>query len=177
MLRPGLAHVRDVMQSNRLIREHLEHRDRESVLYDLVLNRLPPALRNHCRDACLADGVLTLFLDSPAWSTRARFASDDLARSLRSEGVDKVVTQVRIEATESLWSTHRGHLGKAETGNAFRSRLSDRTIAHLIATAEAMTDPTLANQFRRLAERHARLAGEERARLCGAGETNGEGSD
>ncbi len=174
MPRPGLAHVRDVMQSNRLIQKHIKQRERESALYGLVLNRLPHALRNHCRDACLVDGVLTLFLDSPAWLTQARFRSDDLARSLQSEGVDKVVTQVRIESTEKARSMHLGDRGKAEMDQTVRNRLSDRTIAHLIAAAEAMPDPALANQFRRLAERHSRLAGQERTRLYGAGETPGE---
>ncbi len=177
MLHPGLAHVRDVMQSNRLIRKHLEQRERESALYALVLNRLPHALRNHCRDACLAEGVLTLFLDSPAWSTRARFAVDDLARALRSEGVDKVVTQVRIESAEKARSTPGGNHGKPELGQPVRNRLSDRTIAHLVAAADAMTDPALAEQFRRLAEHHSTPTGVTRSRLCGAEQTPDDGSD
>lgn len=176
MLHPGLAHVRDVMQSSPLIRRHIEKRERELALFDLVLSRLPKALRNHCRDACLAEGVLTLFLDSPAWLTRARFAIDDLAQALRSKGVEKVVTQVRIESAGPARPTPRGHQGEPESGRTVSHRLSDQTIAHLVEAADAMTDPALANQFRRLAQQHARLAGPARSRLGGAGETPGRSS-
>jgi hypothetical protein len=160
MLHPGLAHVRELLQSNRLIRKHLEHRDRELALLGMVLSRLPDPLRAHCRDATLAEGVLTLVLDSPAWVTRARFLIEDLTRSLRREGVVKIATQVRIRAEGDAEMRHRAgprHESPAQPGS--RSRLSGRAIAHLLGAADGMSDPTLAEVFRRFADHHTPAAG------------------
>ncbi|MFB1485572.1 MULTISPECIES: DciA family protein [unclassified Thiocapsa] len=155
MLHPGLAHVRELLQSNRLIRKHLEHRDRELALLGMVLSRLPDPLRAHCRDAVLADGVLTLFFDSPAWVTRARFLIEDLSRSLERDGVVKVATQVRIRTERD---TKTGQPAEPAQGPAVPpsggSRLSRRAIAHLLAAADGMPDPTLAEVFRRFANHH-----------------------
>ncbi|NCC28839.1 MAG: DUF721 domain-containing protein [Gammaproteobacteria bacterium] len=150
MVRPGLAHVRVLLQSNRLIRRHLDHRDRELALLGMVLGRLPDPLRLHCRDAALADNVLTLFLDSPAWATRARFLIEDLTRSLEREGVAKVVARVRAErdGMDALGAKLPGTLkGQPSRGG----RLTDRTLAHLLGAADGMSDPVLAEIFRRFA--------------------------
>jgi hypothetical protein len=158
MIRPGLAHVREVLQLNRAIRAHLEHRNRELALLDILSSRLPAALQRHCRDGSLVDGVLTLYLDSPAWSTRARFAIEAVADTLRGEGVVRVTTLVRPAS-----DTHVGQVGldarsaarQGRNGEPPRvARLSDRTIEHLEATADAMGDGALAETFRRIAQRH-----------------------
>lgn len=159
MLRPGLAHVRELLQSNRLIRPHLEHRDRELALLGIVLGRLPAPLRNHCRDATLADGVLALYFDSPAWVTRARFLIEDLTQSLGREGVVKVVTRVRIRAEgDGPRSPQVGLRRECENQRSGGSRLTGRAIAHLLGAAEGMSDPVLAEVFRRFAKNHAPTA-------------------
>ncbi|UHD18188.1 DciA family protein [Thiocapsa bogorovii] len=159
MLYPRLAHVRELLQSNRLIRKHLEHRDRELALLGMVLNRLPDPLRAHCRDATLAGEVLTLVLDSPAWLTRTRFLIEDLARSLQGEGVAKISTQVRIPGEGDAAAGDRAgppiESPKAPNGG---NRLSVRAIAHLRGAADGMTDPALAEVFRRFANHHAAAA-------------------
>jgi hypothetical protein len=156
MLRPGLAHIREVLESNRLIRRHLDQRDRELALFGMVSDRLPDALRRHCRDATLADGILTLFVDSPAWSTRARFAMDELARSLRKEGVVKVVTQVRLEpAGESMRQPIDPSQNACGAGGKGGAKLSSHAVTHILSAAEGLSDPLLADLFRRLAKRHA----------------------
>ncbi len=155
MLRPGLAHVRQLLQSNRLIRRHLEHRDRELALLGMVLSRLPDPLRAHCRDAALTAGVLTLFLDSPAWVTRARFMIEDLTRALEREGIAKVVAQVRVrserDGMEALGPKPRGTVEAQPSGGG---RLSQQTRAHLLGAADGMSDPVLAEVFRRFANHH-----------------------
>jgi hypothetical protein len=156
MLRPGLAHIREVLESNRLIRRHLEQRDRELALFGMVSDRLPDALRRHCRDATLADGVLTLYVDSPAWSTRARFAMDELARSLRKEGVVKVVTQVRLEPVGAAMPKPMGQSQEEGAANGeVGAKLSSHAITHILSAADGLSDPVLADLLRRLAERHS----------------------
>jgi hypothetical protein len=157
-MRGGLAHVRALLESNRLIRPHLERRDRELALLDTVSDRLPLPVKRHCRDATLRDGVLTLYLDSSAWSTRARFAIEEIAEGLRAEGVVRITTQVRPES--DLDPVHLGsgaapvHPGQRDDQDGRGTRLSEQTIAHLEATAEAMADEGLAEVFRRFARRH-----------------------
>jgi hypothetical protein len=156
MLHPGLAHVRELLQSNRLIRKHLEHRDRELALLGMVLSRLPDPLRAHCRDVALAEGVLTLFLDSPAWVTRVRFLIEDLTRSLEREGIVKIATQVRIRAEGNAAAGDRaGSLQESEAPPSGSSRLSGRAIAHLLGAADGMSDAMLAEVFRRFAHHHS----------------------
>ncbi|WP_296807068.1 DciA family protein, partial [Thiocapsa sp.] len=155
MLHPRLAHVRELLQSNRLIRKHLEHRDRELALLGMVLNRLPDPLRTHCRDATLSGGVLTLVLDSPAWVTRARFLIEDLTRSLEREGVMKIATQVRIRAEGYAAAGHRaGPVVEPVSPARDTNRLSSQAVAHLLGAADGMPDPTLAEVFRRFAKHH-----------------------
>jgi hypothetical protein len=172
MLRPGLAHVRELLQSNRLIRRHLEHRDRELALLGMVLSRLPDPLRAHCRDAVLADGVLTLFLDSPAWVTRARFQIDDLTRALEREGVAKVITQVRVRAQGDGVDARGAKLRGAVEGQPSGGRLTDRTLTHLLGAADGMSDPVLAEIFRRFAKNHTPTT----MRTVGDGEDESPGS-
>lgn len=159
MLQPRLAHVRELLQSNPLIRKHLERRDRELALLGLVLNRLPDPLRAHCRDATLAEGILTLVLDSPAWVTRARFLIEDLTRSLERYGVVKIATRVRIPAEGGSAARHRdGPPLESAASPSASNRLTSRAIAHLFAAADGMPDPLLAEVFRRFANHHAPAA-------------------
>jgi hypothetical protein len=178
MLRPGLAHIRELLQSNRLIRGHLEQRDRELALFGMALGRLPDALRRHCRDAMFSEGVLTLFVDSPAWATRARFVIDELTRSLRSEGVVKVVTQVRVESSEvSVPKPNSRAKGGPGKNRNIDGRLSNRAVAHILEAAEAMSDPMLADVFRRLADRHSGSDGDDATRPPDAGAPPGPRRD
>jgi hypothetical protein len=157
---PRLAHVRELLQSNHLIRKHLDHRDRELALLGIVLSRLPDPLRAHCRDTTLAGGILTLVLDSPAWVTRVRFLIEDLTRSLEREGVMKIVTRVRIRDEGDAPAGHRAvPRVDAVVAPSGSGRLSRRAIAHLLGAADGMPDPMLAEVFRRFANRHAPAAG------------------
>jgi hypothetical protein len=179
MFHPGLAHIRELLQSNRLICKHMEHRDRELALLGMVLSRLPHPLRSHCRDVTLDEGIITLFLDSPAWVTRARFLIEDLTRSLESAGIVKIATQVRIRAEGDTAAGHRADpLGESVAPTSGINRLSDRAIAHLLGAAHVMPDPTLAEIFRRFANHHAPAAraavgdrGDESQGSSGAGKT------
>jgi hypothetical protein len=180
-MRAGLAHVRALLESNRLIRAHLEHRNRELALLDRVSHRLPEPLQRHCRDATLRDGVLTLSLDSPAWATRARFAIEEIAEGLRAEGVVRITTQVRPGSDADPMHSGSGasppHPGGRDDRGGRGARLSERTIAHLEATAEAMADQGLAEIFRRLARRHRGAGPEDPMEIARARRTPGTERD
>jgi hypothetical protein len=148
--RPGLAHIRALLHTNRLIRKHLEQRDRDLALLGRVLDELPDPLRSHCCDVTLAEGVLTLYMDSPAWATRARFLADGLPRSLRREDIVKVATRIRIADVPD----HASHPRGDAFGHPVSRKLSASVAAHLLSAADAMTDPQLGDAVRRFAKRH-----------------------
>lgn len=50
-----------------------------------ILGYLPPAAANHCLGADLKDGVLTLYMDSAAWTTGLRYQHAELLGALRQE--------------------------------------------------------------------------------------------
>jgi len=158
MSRSGLAHVQALLQANRLIQQHAELQRRRLEALSAIQGQLPPALRDHCRDARLCEGILTLFVDSPAWATRVRFLTDGLARSSVSEDIVKVLVQVR--AATDLQVTDDGLRGarRLASSQTRAPRLSDETVAHLLAIADGMPDPTLAGAFRRLAGRRTPAA-------------------
>jgi hypothetical protein len=148
--RSGLAHIRALLHTNRLIRKHLEQRDRDLALLGCVLDQLPDPLRSHCCDVTLADGVLTLYLDSPAWATRARFLADGLPRSLGRDDIVKVSTRIRIADVPDHASHPRGDALRRPVSR----KLSAGVAAHLLAAADAMTDQHLGDALRRFAKRH-----------------------
>lgn len=140
---PGLAHIRTLLRHNPLIRKQIEQHDRNRALLVRVQDALPRPLGAHCRDAVLEAGVLTLFVDSSVWVTRARFTAETLARALADLGVSEVKARVRIERQEG------GRRGRS-VGTAGRA-LSREAARHLFMAAEATPDPALASALRRLA--------------------------
>ncbi len=147
---PGLAHVRSHIDSIPLIRGHLDQQGRDLALQDLVLARLPEPLRAHCRAVKLTDGVLTLFLDSPAWATRARFLVDQISGALARADINEIRTRVRLGGGPST----KG-LVRSNPRAATRPGLSRETVEHLLRAADAMPDEALAKIFRRFAQHHA----------------------
>lgn len=146
---PGLAHVRSHIESIPLIRGHLDQQGRDLVLQDLVLAGLPEPLRAHCSAVKLTDGVLTLFLDSPAWATRARFLVDQISSALARADVHEIRTRVRLGG-----EPNKTGLVASNPRAAARPGLSRDTVDHLLRAADAMPDEDLAKIFRRFARHH-----------------------
>lgn len=160
---PGLSHVRALMQANPLVKKHLYKHDMQLALYGWVLERLPPTVRGHCCETSLLDGQLTIFFDSAAWATRARFHLEELARLLRQGGPVTGVTKVRAKV--KLRDPAGGVPSATDNGNAHTTTLRAspgarllgvRAAEHLIEAAAGSADAAIAAAFRRLASRHLR---------------------
>jgi len=135
-----------------LARVRLEQDRHEPTLVAEIRALLPGRLGAHCLDLRLADGRLTLFLDSTAWLMRARFLAGEILASLKSYHVEAVGFQIRLPEHESS--------GRAAVSR--RVRLSETAARHLLEAAEHQRDPRLSEALRRLARHGARTTPEGR---------------
>ena len=149
-MRLRFRHIRDHLSHHGLARERLAQEQREQTLVSEIRARLPGKLGRHCLDLRIANGRLTLFLDSTAWLTRARFLSGEILTSLKSYHVDAVGFQIRLPESEAC----------AREAASRRAQLSETAARHLLEAAQHQRDPRLSEALRRLARHGARATSE-----------------
>ena len=167
MMRSSLVHIGALIGHQENIRLLVEKRRLEIRVLGLLRARLTPAMQPHCLELGLQEGVLTLFFDSPAWATRARFLSSEILDWIGDQsererrqadlggseieairGITEIQIRIRPDGSETLKTpTPRGGIG-----------LSAAAAEHLLAAADSMRYPELADTFRRLAARHVEHA-------------------
>lgn len=147
------AHIRDLLKNHNVIKKLIEQRQEDLNLLAAVRGHLPDAMRSHCLDASLAEGDLTLYLDSPAWATRARFFADELVQLLSRHRVSRVRIQIRLHE-QSRPDDDRRPDSAVE--------LSEKTVRHLLDAANLIHDPELRDAFTRFAQRHVHARAEKR---------------
>lgn len=152
-MRAPFAHIRDLLRNHRALGDLLEQRQREFGLLSSVRAQLPDSMRKHCLDVGLDETRLTLYLDSPAWATRARFLAGDLVAALGERGIHEVCVQVRLAGTSEPVMP--------QAAGPTRRRLTAGAVAHLLDAADHLQDPGLQDVFRRFAQRHAQQTPEE----------------
>lgn len=124
---------------SRLSQTIKEQRD----LLDQVKTNLPESVRPHCLGAVCTDRCLTLFVDSPAWSSRLRYLSNQLPDRLSSGSRRIESIKIRIMLQQPPLSSP----GKRRQPN----RLSENE-AHLLRNyADSCEDPALSAALLRLA--------------------------
>ena len=141
------AHIRDLLKNQNVIKILIEQRQENLNLLAAVRSHLPDAMRSHCLDASQAEGDLTLYLDSPAWATRARFFADELIQLLNRHRVSRVRIQIRLQEQSTPDDERRPDSA---------IELSEETARHLLDAANLMHDPELRDVFMRFAQRHMR---------------------
>lgn len=145
-MRTPLSHVRDLLRNHHAFHGLLEQRQQERDLLSIVRAQLPESMREHCLDVGISGSRLTLYVDSPAWATRARFLTTELLAAVqRSQPLDEVRIQMRVGGSDAPVT---------ERPAVPQRMLSAATVAHLLDTAEHMKDPDLQRTFRRMAQRH-----------------------
>jgi hypothetical protein len=134
--------VCDLLRSNAALSDCLRRQRREDVLLARVRDMLSPSARPHCLDARVADGVLTLTLDSPSWATRLRYQAPDLLGGLADLRLSDIRIRARPEPQQPL-----------RPARLQRLRLTPAVVGHLLEAADGCTDPGIGEVFRRLAGR------------------------
>ncbi len=84
------SHIGDLLQNSQATCRLLERRQHEEELLIWIRARLPEPMRAHCLDVGISGERLTLYFDSPAWTTRARFLAMDLLAELKGRQITEV---------------------------------------------------------------------------------------
>ncbi len=134
-----LHHIGDYLNRLGPMRERLAREREAQRLAETIRAQLPPQIQGHCVEARLMDGRLTLFLDSTAWLTRARFLAQEILNAFTSYHVKAIEFQVKLPPPPPSAQV--------------RPRLSAAAAEHLLAAAEQQRDPQLRQTLRRLASR------------------------
>lgn len=140
-----LSHIRDLLLVNKSARNLLEQRQRELALLRHTHSLLPESMRAHCLDAAVAGHQLTLYFDSPAWTTRARFLTEDIVTSLGKQQITDIRIQVRVNCDDIACPSQT---------QVSRRRLTVDTAKHLLEAADNLRDPELRDVLKRFASRH-----------------------
>lgn len=146
--RPRFVAVHELLRSHAVLKQSLERQRRDQGVAARVADALFAQARPHCLDARVADGVLTLTMDSPAWATRARYRAPDLLAELKDLNLSEVRIRTRPPAPQD-----------PPRSSARLPRLAPSVVAHLLAAAEGCADPAIGEVFRRLAHRQGAGAG------------------
>lgn len=145
-------HVRRYLRGTDAVAALLNELQRRDELLQRVRDAIPEALRAHCKQASLRDGLLSLSVDSPAWVSRLKFLAPQLVDDLRK--VDLAVNDCHVRALPEA------ALGRAEDRKA--ATFSPPAAADLlIQAADAIADPELASSLRRLANSLSKRAAAE----------------
>jgi len=137
-------HVCRFLRHNEKIAGYATAIEHHTQLLREIRGTLPPPLDEHCLHAHLDAGVLTLLTDSPVWSSRLRFFTPELERHLSPRHGSIVACHIRVRPQA---------LGLPP--KASNSKLSVKTVRHLIEVATSIEDPQLAAALCRLAKARA----------------------
>lgn len=141
--RPDYQSIGRYLRSNETLESlSLRSRNHEELLIS-VRSRLPDPIGDHCLAAVLSEGVLTLYVDSPAWATHARFLKEPLQRDLHPLGIS--FAQLKIKVFRPFYRSTRHHRPSLV--------LSPENASLLKLGASGVSDPQLAEALLRLAER------------------------
>jgi hypothetical protein len=150
-MRTGRAHILELLRSHRPIAEQIDRKDRQDGLLGEVRAQLPIPERPHCVQASRHGDQLTLTLDSAAWATRLRYRIPDLLTALGPSGVTAIRVRIQPPGQGSPGRFYSG-LGQGRAPRGIR--LSATVVSHLLAAADEIADPGIAEVLRRLARRH-----------------------
>lgn len=137
-------HVRGYLRRSDAVAALLNELQRRDSLLQAVRSAIPEAIRPHCKQASLHDGLLVVSVDSPTWVSRLKFLVPQLVDHLQRLDVAVVECRARALPERAL------SLPTATTDAGTFS--ASAAAAHLAQAAKGITDADLQNSLRRLAE-------------------------
>lgn len=152
-MRAGRAQVLELLRSLEPVAALLEGQRQAEGLLGEVRALLPAPERPHCLRASRQGDVLTITLDSAAWGVRIHYRIPQLLAALAPTGVIAIKTRIEPPGQGS----GRQLDGPRATGGRGLG-LSPAVADHLLAAAEEVGDPGIAEALRRLARRRRSLA-------------------
>lgn len=138
-----VRHLRGHLRRSDAVAALLEEIERRERLLSTIRAAVPNALAQHCRQAALDAGRLTLFVDSPTWVDRLRFLSTQFVDALTASGVEVNTCRVRVTPDSGTNTAASPAAGARTASPAARACLEQ--------AADALGDTELARSLRRLA--------------------------
>jgi len=155
-MRAGRAHILELLRYLGPIAEHIDRQARQDGVLGEVRALLPAGERPHCLRASSQDGVLVLTVDSAAWATRLRYRIPALLDALEPTGITAIKARIQPPGRGPIGPRPGGRIqGQAPRGMRISAAVAD----HLLAAADDIEDPGLAEVLRRLARRRVGGAG------------------
>lgn len=113
-------------------------------LLEYIRALLPKSIAPHCLAAVRNRSTLTLFVDSPAWSSRLRYLTAELLRSLNNNDpkIDRIKIRIMPHAVDSKTNRPKRHI----------KALPKEEAKQLQNVAESIEDDELSAALRRLAQ-------------------------
>jgi hypothetical protein len=129
------AHIRRHLRASTAAAALLEEIERREQLLGQVRQKLPDALAQHCCQAALDAGELTLFVDSSVWVDRFRFLGSDLITDLATCGLVAKRCRVRVlpSAPYSQSSVHGAKPSPRRVDHSMETHESDSELARALA--------------------------------------------
>ena len=114
-------------------------------LLEYVQALLPKSIAPHCLAAVRNGSSLTLFVDSPAWSSRLRYLTAELLKSLinNKPGINQIKIRIIPPARNPDANRPKRH----------PTPLPKEEAEHINSVAESIDDPELSAALHRLAQR------------------------
>jgi len=139
-----MKNVKKLIKYNSVLTNLAQSITEHQQLLNFVQSLLPKSIAPHCIAAVRNGTRLTLFVDSPAWSSRIRYLTAELLRSLNNHTPKIVHIKVRIIPPS-------GNL-KANQPKRHPSRPSLEEVEQIENTADFVEDPELSAALHRLAQ-------------------------
>jgi hypothetical protein len=147
-MRAGRSHILELLRSLGPIAEQIDRQRRQDGLLGEVRALLPVGERSHCLGASGHDGLLVLTVESAAWATRLHYRLPILLSALGPLGITAIKMRIQPPG-QGLVGRRLGGLARDPGGAGISAAVAD----HLLAAADAIDDPGIAEALRRLARR------------------------
>ena len=133
-------HISKLIGSSNALEQLVSSARHNDQLLVSVRSRLPDPLGDHCVGALLSNQNLTLFVDSPTWTTRLRFLAEELKQQLAPLNI--FFHQLKVK-------TVHPHL-RHKIQSYRPAELSDENAALIKQCAETVSEPGLRAALSRL---------------------------
>lgn len=142
--------IAKVLQNSSLLSEYISKANSLEKLDQIIKQYLQPELAKNCRVASFNDNCLILATTSPAWNHRLKFFLPELLNKLR-----KLPKYCGLKSIEAIQIPNlASEIITEKNPDLKQMQLSNSNAKQLLAAAENITSPKLAEALRKIANKH-----------------------
>lgn len=137
-----MQNVKKLLRRNSTLSSLAQKIAEQKQLLEFVQALLPKSIAPHCLAAVRNESGLTVFVDSPAWSSRLRYLTAELLRSLNNHTPRIEKIKIRVIPPSVVLDKPKRH----------PTPPSIEEVQQIANTADFVDDPELSAALRRLAQ-------------------------